>query len=100
DLDERARGPDHVGRDDHALDEHVRGLLHELAVLEGPGLGLVGIADEVLLHRSLREERRLLAHGEAGAAAAADAGGVELAEDALALHGERLAKRAVAAPAP
>ena len=46
--------------------------------LNVPGLGLVGVADEVLVHRALGEERRLLAHREAGAAAAAQAGGLDL----------------------
>src|SRR3954469_7142015 len=99
DVDERARGADDVRRDDHALDEHVRRLLHELAVLERAGLGLVGVADEVLVHRALGQEGRLLAHREAGAAAAADPRAVELGEHVLAAHPERLAQRPVAAAA-
>src|SRR3954463_9744597 len=99
DVDERARGADDVRRDDHALDEHVRRLLHELAVLEGAGLGLVGVADEVLVHRALGQEGRLLAHREAGATPAADPRAVELGEDVLAAHPERLAQRGVAAAA-
>ena len=74
DVDERAVRAGRVGRDDHALDEHVRGLLHQLAVLERAGLGLVGVAHEVLVHRALGQEGRLLAHREARAAAAAQAG--------------------------
>jgi hypothetical protein len=38
DEDEGPRGADRVGGDGHALDEQVRVLLHELAVLEGPRL--------------------------------------------------------------
>src|SRR3954465_5446082 len=99
DVDERARRADDVRRDDHALDEHVRRLLHELAVLERAGLGLVGVADEVLVHRPLGQEGPLLAHRESGAAAAADPRAVELGQDVLAAHAERLAQRAVAAAA-
>ena len=73
DEDERLVGADRVGADDHPLDEQMRVLLHQLAVLERAGLGLVGVADEVLVHRPLGDEGHLLAHREAGAAAAADA---------------------------
>jgi len=38
DVDERARDAARVGRDEHALDQHVRALLQELAVLEGARL--------------------------------------------------------------
>jgi len=53
DVDEgmvRATG---MGGDDDALDQPVRALLHQLAVLERAGLGLVGVADEVLVHIAL-----------------------------------------------
>ena len=41
---------------------------HDLAVLEGAGLALVGVADDVGRQgRVLRDEARLAAHGEAGA---------------------------------
>src|SRR3712207_7913228 len=46
----------------YALDEQMRVLLHQLAVLEGPGLGLVGVADEVLVHLALGDEGHLLSH--------------------------------------
>src|SRR6185295_1871120 len=59
--------------DDAALDQEVRVLLHQEPVLEGPGLGLVGIAAQVLVHRALGDEARLLPHGESGTAAAAEA---------------------------
>ena len=95
DEDERAsdaRGP---ARDQHPLDQQVRVALHELAVLEGARLGLVGVADEVLVHVALGQEGGLLAHREAGAAAAAHAGGEQLVEDLLRLHlhGARAAAR-------
>jgi hypothetical protein len=95
--DERARGADRVGRDDHALDQRVRRLLHELAVLKVPGLGFVRVADEVLVHVALGHEGGLLAHGEAGAAAAAHVGRQQLVDDRAGLHLERLAQHLVAA---
>ena len=64
DVDERARGAGGVGGDHDPLEQHVRGLLHQLAVLEGAGLGLVGVAHEVLVHPALGQERDLLAHLE------------------------------------
>ena len=91
---------DRVGRSDHALDEEVRDAQHDLAVLEGAGLGLVGVDDEVdRLGRvlGLGQEARLAAHREARAAAAAHVRGEQLVEHRLALHAERLAERRVAA---
>ena len=99
DVDERLRRVDRVGGDDDALDQLMRVLLHQLAVLERPGLGLVGVDDDVLLHRALRDERGLRAHREAGAAAPAQAGGLERVDQRRARRLERLAQRAVAAAA-
>jgi hypothetical protein len=67
----------------------VRRLLHELAVLERAGLGLVGVADEELVHVALGQEGRLLAHGEARAAAAAHAGGLQLGETSRVISSAR-----------
>ncbi len=75
-----------------ALDELMRVLLHQLAVLERAGLGLVGVADDVLLHVALGQERGLQAHGEAGAAAAAQARALEASRSAP--SGSRLQRRA------
>ena len=83
DVDERAVGPGRVGGDHDPLDQHVRALLHQFAVLERARLGLVGVADEVLVHRAFRQERDLLAHREPGAAAPAQAGGFELVQAPL-----------------
>ena len=47
---------DRIARDDHGLDQLMRGAFHEQAILEGAGLHLIGIADQVLL------PRRILAH--------------------------------------
>ena len=88
-----------VGGDDHPLDQHVRALLHQLAVLERARLGLVGVADQVLLHVAVGQERDLAAHLEAGAAAAADARVHDLRQHVLGRHRQRLAQRLVAAAA-
>src|SRR4029079_11833701 len=48
--------------------------------LERAGLGLVRVAAEVLVHRTLRDEAGLLTHREAGAAAAAQPRAFELLE--------------------
>ena len=74
------------------LDEAVRVLEHQLAVLERARLGLVGVAAQVLVHVALRQEARLLAHREAGAAAPAQARRLELADQ---LAGLALPERAL-----
>ncbi len=99
DVDEGAADLRAVGRDDDALDQHVRVLLHQLAVLERAGLGLVGIADQVLVDVAVGQERRLLAHLEAGAAAAADARVHDRGQHVLAGHASAL-RRLLVAPAP
>ncbi len=55
-------------------------LLHQFAVLERAGLGLIRVANEVLVDRAFGQEGHLLAHRKAGAAAPAQAGGFELCE--------------------
>jgi hypothetical protein len=66
--------PDRVAGDDHSFYEQVRVLLHQLAVLERPGLGLVGVAHDVAgLGAGLGNEAPLHAGREARAAAAARA---------------------------
>ena len=97
DVDEGAVRVGGVGGDDHPLHEHVGGLLHQLAVLERAGLGLVGVADEVLVHRPLGDEGHLLAHREARAAAAAHARVKHLLQHVGRLHLQRLAQHLVAA---
>ena len=58
DVDEAAVRPGGAGGDGDPLDQLVRVLLHQLAVLEGAGLGLVGVAAEVLVHVAARQEAR------------------------------------------
>ncbi len=87
------------GGDHDPLDQHVRALLHQLAVLEGAGLGLVRVADQVLASRALGQEGDLLAHRKAGAAATAQTGSFELGEHISRIHREGLAQRLIAAAA-
>ena len=73
DEDERVAGVGGEGGDRDPLDQLVGVALHQLAVLEGPRLRLVGVAAQVLGHFAARQEGGLFAHREAGAAAAAQA---------------------------
>ena len=76
---------DRVALEREALDERVRVVAQDVAVVAGAGLALVGVADEVLLHRRrARHEAHLHAGREARAAAAADAGLLHLVDDRVA----------------
>ena len=86
DEDEGVAGVGGEGGDRDPLDQLVRVALHQLAVLEGAGLGLVGVAAEVLGHFAAGQEGGLFAHREAGAAAPAQARVFELLEDLVLLH--------------
>ncbi len=99
DVDEGVIDAGAVCGDHDPLDQHVRALLQQLAVLEGARLGLVGVTDQVTVHVSLRQERGLAPGGEAGAAAAAQPGGIEFGDDRRRLHREGLAHRLIAAAA-
>ena len=67
-----ARAAHRVAADDHALDQRVRVVAQDVAVLERPGLALVGIADDVLVAGEVaRHEAPLEAGREARAAAPA-----------------------------
>ena len=82
DVDEDAIALDRVRGDQAALDQPVRDREHDLAVLEGARLGLVGVDDQVgRLAGALREEARLAASREEGAAAAAQARVEDLLDD-------------------
>ena len=102
DEDERVPGADGERRDRDALDQLMRVLHHQLAVLERARLGLVGVAAHVLAHLAAGQERALLAHREAGAAAAAQAGVLEASpsRSAGSSSRERPLERPVAAAAP
>ena len=74
------------GGDQAALDEKMRIVPHDLPVLAGAGLRLVGVDDEIVRPpiRLLRHERPFEAGREAGAAAAAQAGLLHLVDDPVA----------------
>ena len=69
--------------DQAALDQEMRIVPHDLAVLAGAGLGLVGVDHEIMrpVADRLRHERPFHAGREAGAAAAAQARGLDLVDD-------------------
>ena len=98
DVDVARVGLDREPADRGALDELEGRLLHELLVLEGAGLALVGVADEVVRPLLLLGQAVPLDPGrEARAAAPAQARGLDLVDDRLALHPERLPQALVAA---
>ena len=97
-VDEDVLRLDPVRRHEAALDQPVRVAEHDLAVLERSGLRFVRVDAEVgRLARALREEARLAAHREPGAAAAAQVRRDQLVDDRLRLHPARLLERLVAA---
>src|SRR5207302_11169299 len=61
--------------------------------------GLVGVADQVLVHVAAGQEAGLLPHPEAGAATAAKSGLIDVGEHILGGHLDRLAQRLIAAAA-
>src|SRR6185437_4505911 len=67
------------------LDERVRVVAQDVAVVAGAGLALVGVADQVFLHRRVAgHEAPFGARGEAGATPTAQAGGLDGIDDLLA----------------
>src|SRR5690606_27712736 len=62
-----------IAGDRHALDHRMRVVAQDVAVLAGARLGLVGVAEDVLLHLALGHEAPLQPGREARAAAAAQA---------------------------
>ena len=77
--------------DHHAFDDGVRIMLENQPVFAGAGLALVAVAQNILgLRRLLGHERPLHPGGEAGAAASAQPGVLDLIDDRVRLHAERL----------
>ncbi len=97
-VDEALLRADGVGADGHALDEAVRVALQHRPVHEGPGVALVGVAEDVLHVRfGLAGELPLEPGGEAGAAAATKAAAEHLTHHLLGGHiGQHLGQRLVA----
>ena len=89
---------DRVAGNRAPFDQQMRVALHQHVILERAGLALVGVAADVFrLRRVLEHELPLHAGREAGAAAAAEAGGLHLLDDVIRLHRQRLAQPFVAA---
>ena len=91
-----------IRRDRHAFDDDVRVVHEDVAVLEGAGLALVGVAAQVLGAGELtRHEAPLQARGEARAAAPAQARGLDGGDDLIlrqllpAIDAQYLAQRLV-----
>ena len=72
--------------DQAALDQKMRIVPHDLAVLAGAGLGLVGVDDEVMrpVADRLGHERPFQSGRKTGAAAATQPGGLHLVDDGVA----------------
>src|SRR6266851_3434957 len=81
DIEDAAlRAGDQAG-DDHALDEEMRQIGHDEAVLDGAGLAFIGVANNVFHGIGLlADEIPLHAGGKSGAAHAFQFGGFELRE--------------------
>jgi len=98
DVDEAALAAGGEGGDGHRLEDRERVLLHQDAVLEGAGLRLVGVADEIVRAHRLARHRLPLPSGREGGAAATDELRVEdLAQHSLGAEREGPAQRRVAA---
>ena len=90
-----------VGGDGHALDDDVRVVGEDVAVLAGAGLAFVGIADQVLRAGVvLRHEAPLQAGGKARAAAAAQARGLDLGDHLVGRHAGAAVQRRGSCAAP
>ena len=86
-------------RDQHALDQQVRQLLHQQPVFPGVGLHLVGVAQQIadVLRFVRRHQAPLHPGGEAGTTAALEAGVLDRADNVGSSHlGQRLAGGGIA----
>ena len=97
DVDVALAGADRDGRDRHALDHHEGIALHDHAVGEGAAVALVGVADDVFaVGAGLRHGLPLDAGREAGAAAAAQAGGGDIGQDGVGTELQRALEALIA----
>ncbi len=87
-------------RDRHRLDQREGIVLHQDAVLEGAGLGLVGVADEVARQRGRARPLPLDARGKGGAAAPHELGVDHLPHHRRRAHLEGAAQGEEAARGP
>ena len=88
DVKEHLLGLDRIRADQGAFDELMRIALHQEAVLEGAGLGLVAVDDEVTGEHVRRQKTPLRAAREAGSAAAGQVGRLHFGDDLVRSAGE------------
>ena len=87
DVNVTGMGAHREARDQTALDEEMRIVPHDLAVLAGPGFGFIGVDHEIArpsVGGFLGHERPFQPGRKAGPAAPAQAGGFHLADDPVA----------------
>ena len=87
DVDEAGVCPHGESGDETALDEEMRIVPHDLAILAGAGLGLIGVDDEIArppVGRLLGHERPFQPGRKSRPAPAAQAGGLHLVDDPVA----------------
>ena len=90
-VDDGLRGASRVGGEQQSLEQPVGIALHQVPVLEDPGLAFLAVDDDVLRRPRGRAARRPFHRGlEVGAAAPREAGRAHLLDDAL---GPALAER-------
>ena len=100
-VDESLLAPGRERGDRHGLDDAERVALHDDAVLEGAGLGLVGVADEVVRpHRLPGDRVPLPSGGERRPAAAEELGVGDLADHPLGAKADRVPQCLVPAERP
>ena len=98
DVEEALRGAGGEGRDGHRLDRRERVALEQDAILERPGLRLVGVADEVMRLCGLGRDGGPLATGrERGTAASHQLRRGDLRDDRIRADLDRARQGAVAA---
>jgi hypothetical protein len=96
-IDVTLAGADGVSGDGHAFQQRVGVALQERAIHEGPGIALVGIADQILLVAGrLPAELPLAPGGKAGAAPASQTRLFDLVDDPLRTHRQRRRQALVA----
>jgi hypothetical protein len=97
-VDIAAACPHRVARDNYPLDELVWRTIHQLEVFEGAGFALVGVAQHIVrLLVVFRDAVPFNPCGEACAAAPTQPRFLNLVDDRLTLHLQRLAQRLIAA---
>ena len=101
DVEVAVLAPGRKRRDGHRFDQRERIALHQDAILEGAGLRLVGVADQIVRTRRLRAHGLPLPAGrKRGAAAAHQFRRRDLGDHCLSAHVERARERVVSAGRP